>query len=224
VALVESGIILTHVANWSGDQETRFVVRNAEGSILSKYKYSFNYPLDDRSAWADEATKYTFENQLHVKDKGDTLYIIEKDKKTPKYVFQSKRSIHSGSLTQRRYDEAPEYWSIIETKTGLYFSFFLQTGEIVERRNFFYDKEKKQTYAYRKKTDEYYESVQNDMDDSDSYINLNQTNQILLGFRLDFEDEKLTDASPHIRNKIRKLRATVQDEDPFFMLIMHLKY
>jgi hypothetical protein len=190
---------------------------------LEKYPNRFTYQLNGRHIWKKETVKYTYDHQLHVKDKGDTLYCVLKDKMIPRYVFKNSRSIHIDGLTQEIYDQSLEFDYIFETEDRLYFSFSQYT--VKNKVNYklgYYDKRADQTFSYQK-TDPKYENVKNDMDDGASYYLRKQYNDILMGFRLDFDDELLQKAPIQTREKIESLRNGIDDEDPFFMLIMHLK-
>lgn len=223
LGLVSPGVFVTHIANWSGDKNDRYIVRNGAGEIIKKYNNPFLYSLKERHQWTKEAVKCTFDNQLHVKDKGDTLFTITENRITPRYIIKNKRSINRSELTQEIYDDSFEYSYILETDKGLFFSFFKWTGKIRERESYFYNKEKKQLYEYKKKRMEYYEGIANDLDDKYEYVNWTQHNNVLMTFRLDFDDEELAGVASQIRNKIKRFRNRIDDEDPIFMVIMHLK-
>jgi hypothetical protein len=224
LALAAPGVVLLHIANWTGHQNERFIVMDGNGEILEKYPNRFTYQLNERHIWKKETVKYTYNHQLHVKDKGDTLYCVLKDKMIPRYVFKNSRSIHIDGLTQEIYDQSLEFDYIFETDDRLYFSFRQYAGKNkVNYKLGYYDKRTDQTFSYQKTDPSKHEDVKNDMDDGAAYYLRKQYNNILMGFRLDFDDELLQKAPIQTRETIESLRNGIDDEDPFFMFIMHLK-
>jgi hypothetical protein len=220
LSLISSGIILTHVANWSGDQNDRFIWRDNHGEIVRTFSNPFKYQFQERLSWRNEVTKYTYDNCLHVKDKGDTLYMATHEKMIPKFVFKNSCSIQVEKLTQEIYDQSPVYLCLYETGKGL--SFVLMTCLVGGKRDYrycYYSKEKNQTYFNRDEEG----NIKNDLDDEYPYRFFVQKNNILMTRRLDFDDEKLKKAPSSVREKINNIRKDVHDEDPMYMVIMHLK-
>ena len=226
LGLIEQGIIIVHIANWTGNKENSYVVINDKGEVLKEFKNHYKYTLNKRVAYKKEGVKYIYNNNLYVKDKGDTLFMVSKDQLIPKFIFKSKCSIQeSDRLTQEQYDEAIDFLSAFETDHILYFCFqscIKNNGNSPIKHGFF-DKKTGKTFLFQHEKNAIYDHyIKNDIDD-ENYFHWVQKKGYLMAPRFDFDEDKLSKVKPEIAKKIRYFRSRINDEDPAFMAIMHLK-
>jgi len=221
--LVEPGYIIVHIGNWAGDKDNRFVVINDQGQVVNEFKNPYKYAVKQGRPWRQEGFKYIYNNRLHIKDKGDTLFMISKDRQLiPRFVFKSECSIPSHSLTDEQYHEAILFLSAFETSNRLHFTFY-SCQSIGGRKSInhgYFDKETGKTFVYKPEKNE--SNIKNDIDDG-YYFNWFQKNNFLIAPRMDFDEEKLVHVKPAVREKIEKYRSSIHDDDPAFMAILHLK-
>jgi hypothetical protein len=216
LAVVSSGTLITHVANWEGNKSDRFMIRNGnDGAVVRKFGNPFRYALQKRLKYAKEMICYRYNGQLCVKDKSDTLFTVSGDSLTPRFVLVNNCSVHQENLTQTAYDHTMEFLYFFESEKRLYFIF--QDCQ-QEYRQGFYDKQEEQVYLCN--LDNY--SVPNDIDGG-AYDNWHQNNVVFTPRMGEFEEEELTNASPDVKEKINAFKKTYQDEDPSFMVIGYLK-
>ena len=225
MGLIEPGYIIVHIGNWTGDKENRFVIINDKGDIVKEFKNPYKYTMKHGGPWKPECIKYIYNNNLHIKDKGDTLYMVSKDHQLiPRFVFKNKCSIPSNNLTQEQYDRAIQFLSAFETDQRLYFTFYScnktegKGSDLI--RHAYFEKKTGKTYIYKPEKNEF--RIKNDIDDA-LYFTWSQNNACLFHTRTDFDDSVFEKAKPEVREKIQKLRSSINDEDPAFLSILYLK-
>ena len=74
-----SNTILLHFPNWAGNLEYSWLLLNTNGDTINLFKNNIFYIPQKRNYWESEAIYYRYRNQLHVKDKCDTLFVIAED-------------------------------------------------------------------------------------------------------------------------------------------------
>ncbi len=125
IGLTQDGLLVIHFTNWTGKAKNQYIVMNNNGKTITTYPNPFPYQLSrHRTILLFETVKYVYNNNFHIKDKSDTLYVFKGAKRYPKYVFKNINSIdNKKSLSPTEYDEAINFWYIFETETRLQFAF-----------------------------------------------------------------------------------------------------
>jgi hypothetical protein len=225
IMLLDSDAVLAHISNFTGRENDRYLIYNSIGDTLAKFANPYKYTLNQKSWMGNELSPYLYKERLHVKDKGDTIYEVTPDFQfIPKYVFKNNYSIHPGNLTSEEYHEALFFWYLFETDSYLGFAFRVAQ----KMYHGYYDKVLGKAFSgkldYSEERMNFGKSIINDMDDGHKYTLDNQiscqNNDIWLSHRSDFEMDKVP---LQFREKLEKYRNSIDDEDPFFLVLMHLK-
>ena len=148
LTLTPDGNLLIHVNNYLGWAKYDYLIIDTLGNEISHHLVKTNY---DRTKLPTKHQKlgvasYFYDNTLHVKDYGDTLFMIINNQFKPKYIFNSKLSFAGKEvLTDTDYDSALRYSNIFENKNFVIFKASNQENCYAGK----YDKKRKKAEMYK---------------------------------------------------------------------------
>ena len=154
---------MIHFPNITGSIENQYAVISGDGNILAYYANPFQYQLqqDERSFSFAETASYVYNDEFHVNDRSDTLYVFKGSKRYPKYVFKNSRSIDNiSNLLQGDYDNSIVFAYMFETDTRLQFAFFTPQPDS-KMHHYSYDKSSGILYFLHEGL-----SISNDLDEN----------------------------------------------------------
>lgn len=146
--LTPDGNLLIHINNYLGWAKYDYTIIDTLGNEISHHLVKTNY---DRITLPTKHQKlgiasYFYDNTLHVKDYGDTLFMIINNQFKPKYIFNSKLSLSGKEvLTDKDHDSALRYSNLFENKDFVIF-------KAIDQENCYagkYNKKKKKAEIYK---------------------------------------------------------------------------
>jgi len=146
--LTPEGNLLIHINNYLGWAKYDYLIIDTLGNEISHHLVKTNY---DRLKLPTKHQKlgiasYSYDNTLHVKDYGDTLFMIINNQFKPKYIFNSKLSLAGKEvLTDRGHDSTLRYSNVFENKDFVIFKAIDQEYCYVGK----YSKKKKKAEIYK---------------------------------------------------------------------------
>ena len=214
-----AGQLLVHFLNWTGDLQYSCFLLNNDGHIVNMLENNIFYRLSAEKRlmmFAYESVCYIYNNQIHIKDKCDTLYVVENDRFIPKYIFNDGIK-NSNNMTQSEYDEKMSIHYFYETNNHVLFNFRFNE----KWYNAYYDKTVGKTFASSTR-------IINDLDDTDFFSfnsSFYQFNNIIIKEKYAvFDREKLQEkVSPSRYLKIANMLDSLDDEYAIIIEILHLK-
>ena len=208
--------LLVHFPNWGGDLQYSCLLLDNKGNTINKLKNNIFYSLNDkRKFWKKEGLFYIYNDQIHIKDKCDTLFVVENDQFIPKYIFSTGEN-HSNKLSQLEYDRKVSINYIHETESKIFFQFGInKIGYIA-----YYDKKIGKAFSTTRE-------IINDMYDRQSiYLSMftYQYNDEIIMRNNSFDMvtlKKNVSTSKYL--EISNMLDALKDEDPVILSILHLK-
>ena len=228
IAVSPSGQLLVHFPNWTGDLEYSCLLFDHEGNIVNKLKNNIFYKFNEKKGRSREGLCYIYNDQIHVKDKCDTLFVVDNNSFQPKYVFNTGKN-HSNNITQQEYDEKITFYTIFETDDKVLFHFQLN-----ERwYNAYYDKNKRKAFSSPGEPINNGYSFGyfiNDMDDEKEFFFLfsdyqfNDKILIMRSFEFDRDElKKKISVSKYLEITNMLDSMMLNDESPVILSLYHLK-
>ena len=227
IAVNPSGQLLVHFPNWNGDLKYSCLLFDHKGDTVNLLQNNIFYENTGRDTWSQEGICYIYNDMLHVKDKCDTLFMVEDDSFKPKYVFKTGEN-HSGNITMLEYDEKIKFRYIFETDGKLFFEFQVNKKWYCA----YYDKNKGRTFSSPSigEFSTYNGKITNDLDDAKNfhfYYSDYQLNNEIIGPRTpNFDRENLREkvsASKYLEITKMLDELELKDDDPTILRLYHLK-
>jgi len=150
IATDSHGNLLVHYAYWDGNKVPyNYYLYSPEGKLLCSRKSfrEFEGTTNATNSCYFEMQIYYYNNILHVKDLGDTVYAVVNNQFIPKYIFASKSSLSNiANETSYFKSHALMFEELFETDRYLIYRYVIRK----DRPTFYwgyYDKEKDINYS-----------------------------------------------------------------------------
>ena len=233
IVISPSGRLLIHFLN-TGDLHDSFLLLDHKGDTITKHLNGIFYPRIIESNppyYNDNAFYYIYNDKIHIKDRRDTLFIVENDKFLPKYVFHTGENL-SNNMTELEFDNKIRFRYIFETDGKVLFEFRLKE----KWHRGYYDKKQSKSFTSREV------AIINDMDDTNKGIFRIEKSDIR-SFGFIYSDYQFNDVIIIRRNSefdmdVLKQRVSaskfleintmldsllLEDDDPVILSFLHLK-
>lgn len=234
IVVSPDGRLLVHFQNETGELENSFLLLNHKGDTVNIHRNVLFYRPDDTRKPIfvnDNGIYYIYDNKIHIKDRRDTLFIVENDRFIPKYVFNTGDNI-SNNMTQTEFANKLQFRYILETYDKVLFEFRLE-GNIWYRG--YYDKNQAKAFTSKEV------AIINDIDDTNNgVVKIKKTDILSFGFI--YSDYQYNDKMVMYRNSefdmdILKKRVSenkyveimnmldsvrLKDDDPVILSVLHL--
>ena len=232
IVVSPAGQLLMHFQNLTGDLLYSCLLLNHKGDTVSKLKnYIFYEFKNNRKWWDDEGLCYVSNIQIHIKSKGDTLFVVENDRFLPKYVFYTGENL-SNKMTQSEYDEKLRFEYLFETDGKVIFKFRFEN----KWYRVYYDKRQAKAFTSNES------AIINDIDDTRNglfkigrsdllsfdflYSDYQWNNEIIMrrnsALDLDFLKTRVS-ASKYLEITEMLEHIMKDDDDPVILSLLHLK-
>jgi len=229
IVINPSGQILVNFGNQTGDLQYRCLLLDQNGNIINVLKNYLFYTLDPNiTARYPQGTYYIYNDQIHIKNICDTLFVLENNRFHPKYIFKSTEN-QSNNITHLEFEEKINqfgFGNVFETNSKVIFRFCLNK----KWYDGYYDKNKGKAYSSASEINSN-ASIINNMDGNNKFSFLftdYQYNDIIIKCRSpEFIDKDvLKETLSHskyieIINMLDSLKSA--DEDPVMLSIFYLK-
>ena len=212
-----SGRLLVHFPNYSGNLQYSCLLIDYSGKTVNKLQNHIFYNLNsERKIFENEGISYIYNDQIHIKNKSDTLFVVENDQFRPKYIFNTGVK-YPNNMMQLEYDQIIPFRYIMETDGKVFFNFRLNQ----KWYDAYYDKNLRKAFSAPS-------SIINDMGDSDYfsfiYSDYQYNDKIIKRRNFEFDRGKLKEKVTSEKYiTITNMLDRLEDEDPAILSILYLK-
>ena len=218
IAIDAFGQLVVRCSIGSGNAKNNFLLLDNKGDTINFQPNNIFFERESLPGGITifmNGSVYNYNNQVHIKNKNDTLFVMENDKFIPKYVFLT--GDKQVNMTYKEFMELIPFPYIRETSTKLFFQFVLED----QWYNAFYDKINGKVFSTSGQ-------IINDLEDEDnitfSFEDIQVNNEIIKPKYGGFDLEKLKKTvSSSQYAKITNMLDQIEDDDPIIVRILHLK-